>query len=170
MNEPDHGAMNCQMMQIPRRQLVLMERKRRRRKVFVAAEDAKLIHLVGGEQFPNWSEIGQQMPGRTTRQCRERYQHYLAPGIAQTPWTQEEDDLIVELWKAHGPNWALIAGCLEGRRTNNYVKNRWYNHLRRRATDGSEDVVGAKKDERSNAEGTAEDVLLQYSKLSSDDE
>ena len=100
------------------------------RQKFTKEEDEKLIELVGDKKFPNWNEVAQQMPGKSTRQCRERYNNYLAPGIVQKPWTKEEDELVISLVKKHGSNWALIAQHFAGRRTNNHIKNRWYNHLR----------------------------------------
>jgi len=103
---------------------------RQPRQKFTREEDERLAELVGQEKFPNWGEVGRQMAEKTARQCRERYQHYLTPGLSQDDWTEEEDALLLGLHRQHGSNWALIAKHFLGRRTNNHVKNRWHNHLR----------------------------------------
>jgi hypothetical protein len=101
------------------------------RQHFSAEDDERIVEAVGDQSYPNWSEIAQLVPGKTGRQCRERFQHYLKPSLVQTPWTPEEDELIAKLYAEHGPNWARIAMHFKGRRTNNNIKNRWNNHLSR---------------------------------------
>lgn len=45
------------------------------------------------------------------------------------PWTQEEDDKVVELVQKYGPKkWTLIATHLEGR-IGKQCRERWHNHL-----------------------------------------
>ncbi|OHS93658.1 hypothetical protein TRFO_11660 [Tritrichomonas foetus] len=107
-----------------------LQRPKQTRQKFTQDEDLLIVELVGDNQFPNWAEIATNIPGKTGRQCRERYQHYLAPKITREPFTEEEDEIIVEFYKKYGPNWALIAEQFHGRRTNNHIKNRWNNHLR----------------------------------------
>ena len=99
--------------------------KKQTRQKFLPYEDELLIKLVGDEEYPNWKEISKSLFGRTVRQCRERYQHYLAPGISKEPWTKEEDNLIISLYLKYGPNWALISRYFDKKRTNNSIKNRW---------------------------------------------
>lgn len=105
--------------------------KKQTRQKFLPYEDELLIKLVGDEEYPNWKEISKSLFGRTVRQCRERYQHYLAPGISKEPWTKEEDNLIISLYLKYGPNWALISRYFDKKRTNNSIKNRWNNHLKK---------------------------------------
>jgi hypothetical protein len=71
------------------------------------------------------------IPGKTGRQCRERFQHYLHPGLAQAPWTPAEDEMIRRLHTQYGPDWARIAQQFDGCRTNNNIKNRWNHHVSR---------------------------------------
>jgi hypothetical protein len=96
---------------------------------FSPEDDERIVEAVGNQEYPNWSEIAQRVPGKTGRQCRERFQHYLSPNLVQAPWTVAEDELIRKLYGEYGPNWARIAMHFNGQRTNNNIKNRWNNHV-----------------------------------------
>jgi hypothetical protein len=76
----------------------------------------------------NWQEIASYMPGRTGRQCRDRFVNYLAPTLTWQPWSRAEDDIIIKMFKQVGPRWAQIAACLPGRSSNS-VKNHWNTHI-----------------------------------------
>lgn len=98
------------------------------RKRFSAEEDAILKKLVQEEGLKDWEEISAQLPGRTSRQCRDRYNNYLYKEIIRRPWTPEEDQIIIEKNKIYGNSWSKIAQFLVGRSGNN-VKNRWHKYL-----------------------------------------
>lgn len=99
------------------------------RKPFTPDEDAKLVELVSTQQFLNWQYIASNLPGRTARQCRERWSEYLNPSIKFQPWTNYEDSLLVSLVQTYGNKWTFISKMFNGR-TGNDVKNRWYSHLK----------------------------------------
>ncbi|OHS93755.1 Myb proto-oncogene protein [Tritrichomonas foetus] len=100
------------------------------RKVFSKEEDAKLVEIVNSlKPFPGWDEISQKMGTRTARQCRERWMSYLSPDIRVEKWTQEEDQILIELVEKYGNKWIQIAAHFDGR-SNSDVKNRWYSHLK----------------------------------------
>lgn len=104
---------------------------RKPRRLFTTEEDRKLIQLV--EQFGvnAWTVISDRIPGRTSRQCKERYFTYLSPGVKKAPWTDEEDSLLFQKFQELGPRWSDIARYFDGR-TANSIKNRWHLHLRGR--------------------------------------
>lgn len=119
----------------------LQPKRKQPRQRFTDSQDELIVAEVGGQRFPNWNEIAAKIPGKTARQVRERYQHYLNPAISQEPFSREEDDLICQLYNEYGPNWAKMAEVFQGRRTNNSIKNRWNNHLRGNASTPSTAVA-----------------------------
>lgn len=118
---------------------------KQKRQKFTPEEDEIIVSLVGDNQFPNWNEIASHIKGKTGRQCRERFQHYLSPKISREPWTAQEDQLIIRLYNQYGPNWALIASHFNGKRTNNNIKNRYNNHIKL-----YKNLVTNKNDKRTN--------------------
>jgi hypothetical protein len=93
------------------------------RYVFTRQEDVILEQLVERFGFSSWDVIAAQLPGRSSRQCRERWFTYLAPEINRTPWSTDEDALLFDLMQIHGTKWGAIAGFFCNRTQNN-VKNR----------------------------------------------
>ena len=77
------------------------------RKKFSSEEDKRLKELVELHGAKNWDKIAELMPGRTGRQCRDRYRNYLIPGF-----------------KEFGPQWAKMTPFFHGRSANS-LKNRW---------------------------------------------
>ncbi|KAL7532995.1 hypothetical protein ACHAXR_008208 [Thalassiosira sp. AJA248-18] len=70
------------------------------------------------------------MPGRTGKQCRERWTYQLQPGIKKGGWTNDEDTLLMTLQKRLGNKWTKIAEHLTGRNDSD-VKNRWHSNTMR---------------------------------------
>ena len=100
----------------------------KKRKRFSAEEDRLLKALVDGNRQKSWDQIAREIPGRTARQCRDRYNNYLFKEISGASWKPTEDEIILKMHKEIGPKWSLIAKQLVGRSGNN-VKNRWYKFL-----------------------------------------
>ncbi|MDR1627734.1 MAG: hypothetical protein LBR79_03065 [Oscillospiraceae bacterium] len=96
------------------------------RSKFTEAEDAQLRQLVQNKNpDETWDIIASRMPGeKTGRQCRDRYLYYLSPYIINTPWTDEENQLLSEKYQELGPRWRSIARFFPGR-TDNQIKNRY---------------------------------------------
>lgn len=78
---------------------------------------------------PKWTMIASHMPGRSPRQCRERFKKYLSPNVNNSPWTYSEDMLLLHLINQFGNRWAQISVYFPGR-TDSNIKNRWYKHLK----------------------------------------
>lgn len=92
-------------------------------------EDETLRNAVYACEGKNWKKIAQSFPDRTAVQCLHRWQKVLNPELIKGPWTQEEDDIIINMVKKHGPHkWSVIARSLDGR-IGKQCRERWHNHL-----------------------------------------
>ncbi len=93
-------------------------------------EDKLLKEWVDVEGPTKWSACAVRIPGRSGKQCRERWHNTLNPDVKKGEWTPEEDKVIFELQSSIGPKWTEIAKNLPGR-TENSIKNRFYSTVRR---------------------------------------
>lgn len=99
---------------------------------FSPAEDQLLRQLVANLGSNNWKQIAANMEGRNSKQCKERWTHYLNPNISHDPWTPQEDELLCQKVDNIGTKWTEIAKFFP-RRTDTSVKNRWVVLMRKRA-------------------------------------
>ncbi|GBG24495.1 Transcription factor MYB3R-2 [Hondaea fermentalgiana] len=71
-------------------------------------EDKKLRDAVAA-YGPKWRKIASVIPGRTGKQCRDRYTSRLRPEIRKIGnWTAEEDSIILKAHNELGNRWAAI--------------------------------------------------------------
>lgn len=101
---------------------------------FTPQQDLIIKQSVENNPNPDWKEIAKKIPGKTAKQCRERYRHFLSPTVNRIPWSIEEDALLVQYHQLYGSDWAKIAEFFPGR-TNNDVKNRYNAHLKKKELD-----------------------------------
>jgi hypothetical protein len=92
--------------------------------MFSPDEDAHLRSLVEHIGRDQWDQVQAQMPGRSRRQCRERYENYLSPTLSTDAWSPEEDALLTERVRQFGPKWTKIAAAFP-RRSGVSLKNHW---------------------------------------------
>jgi hypothetical protein len=89
---------------------------------FVPSEDAQLARAVRRYGCHNWAIVAQNMPGRSPRQCRERWTNYTNPALDHSALTEAEKELLEEKFEEIGPRWAVIASFFPGR-GRNFLKN-----------------------------------------------
>ena len=99
------------------------------KKTWTDIEDLALITVVDDIGTKNWTLVSIELKRsgnyhRTGKQCRERWYNHLDPKIVKVPWTNEEDDMVFELYKKLGRTWSKISEFLPGR-SDNSVKNRF---------------------------------------------
>jgi hypothetical protein len=105
----------------------------RRTGKWTPVEDIKLKDAVERHSGKNWDEITALVPGRTQKQCRNRW-HYalMKPSIDRTTgltgkWAEDEDcELKGAVQTYGGKNWDAIAALVPGR-TRTQCQSRWQN-------------------------------------------
>ncbi|KAL4863852.1 hypothetical protein BDV12DRAFT_177006 [Aspergillus spectabilis] len=94
-------------------------------------EDERLFQLVERYQY-RWATIAQKMETRNADQCSKRWHHCLNPELERSPWTDEENELLLSAVGTHGSSWKDIQRCHFPTRSANNIKNQ-YTILSRRS-------------------------------------
>jgi hypothetical protein len=100
------------------------------RALFNQCEDEQLALLVEEFGAKSWDSIADRMPGRTSRQCRDRWTFYLSPSVNLTLWRPDEDELLFRNVKELGCKWTLLCAFFQDRTPIN-IKNRWNSVIRK---------------------------------------
>jgi hypothetical protein len=143
------------------------------RRKFSATEDKKLRSLVYCFGEENWSAIARHLPGRSIRQCRDRYWGYLSDTLNKSPWTREEDERLMQRQQEMGPKWKTMRVFFPGR-TEISIRNRFNKLMRHRrrienTAKKEPEIEVATKTEVSSGEQVAQDSLNESSLFSSMD-
>nr|WNH14546.1 MYB61 [Betula platyphylla] len=95
-------------------------------------EDEKLLNYITKQGHGCWSSVpklaGLQRCGKS---CRLRWINYLRPDLKRGAFSQQEENLIIELHAVLGNRWSQIAAQLPGR-TDNEIKNLWNSCLKKK--------------------------------------
>ncbi|XP_072975108.1 transcription factor MYB61-like [Typha angustifolia] len=95
-------------------------------------EDEKLLKHITKYGHGCWSSVpklaGLQRCGKS---CRLRWINYLRPDLKRGSFSQQEENLIIELHAVLGNRWSQIAAQLPGR-TDNEIKNLWNSCIKKK--------------------------------------
>lgn len=130
---------------------------------FSPREDEILTQIITDNKYQSWAIITDLFNRkcvelletthftRNSRQCRDRWNNFLAPGINRGVWTPEEDSILLEKYNEYGGRWAVIARFLNGRK-DNAVKNRFKLLQRQAHSNGPKKATSEPKKTLSNEE------------------
>lgn len=95
-------------------------------------EDKILVDFIEKHGHGSWRALP-RLAGlnRCGKSCRLRWTNYLRPDIKRGKFSDEEEQLIINLHSVLGNKWAAIASHLPGR-TDNEIKNLWNTHLKKK--------------------------------------
>lgn len=94
---------------------------------WTTAENDRLAFLVN--QYVNksqvhWVEIAREHGTRDAKQCRERWDNHLKPGLNREKISDAEGEIILKWVRDHGKHWAPLGRIVN--RPENMVKNYFY--------------------------------------------
>ncbi|XP_038134330.1 transcriptional activator Myb-like isoform X2 [Cyprinodon tularosa] len=101
-------------------------------------EDDMLRRLVKDCGPSSWSTVALHFRGqRSELQCQRRWEQLVNPELVKGPWSQEEDQRVLELVQKYGlKRWSLIAKH-HHTRNGKQCRERWHNHLNPEVKKGS---------------------------------
>ncbi|XP_019056075.1 PREDICTED: transcription factor MYB39-like [Nelumbo nucifera] len=104
-------------------------------------EDQKLIAYIQQNGHGSWRALP-RLAGlnRCGKSCRLRWTNYLKPDIKRGKFSEEEEQVILNLHSIIGNKWSAIASHLPGR-TDNEIKNFWNTHLKKKLLKAGIDPV-----------------------------
>jgi hypothetical protein len=122
------------MAQFQQTTLLAPRDKKISRRKFSPDEDELLKHLVAQYGTTDWGILAQNFHGRTPRQLRDRWRHYLSPEVVTGNWTEADDQMLMNKVTELGPRWSAIAQLFPGR-TDIGVKNHYISIVGRSKKD-----------------------------------
>ena len=90
-------------------------------------EDQELVNMVLTYGTDNWRQVSRRMPGRSPRQCKERWVSYLSKKLGEG-WTAAEERILIAKHNELGDRWTCISLYLEGKSPAK-IKYHWYNAI-----------------------------------------
>ncbi|KAL1925246.1 uncharacterized protein VTP21DRAFT_129 [Calcarisporiella thermophila] len=86
---------------------------------------------AGVEKYGNqWALITRELPGRTSKWCANMWKYVIDPNVSKRqPWSEKEDEILLEGVKKYGRKWVEIVKLLPGR-TQLQAKTRYDQVLR----------------------------------------
>ncbi|KAE9598187.1 hypothetical protein Lal_00003981 [Lupinus albus] len=104
-------------------------------------EDEKLLSHITKHGHGCWSSVPKQAGlERCGKSCRLRWINYLRPDLKRGTFSQQEENLIIELHAMLGNRWSQIAAQLPGR-TDNEIKNLWNSSLKKKLRQKGIDLI-----------------------------
>lgn len=96
------------------------------RGIWTEEQDTQLRRAV--EVFGHsWSDVCTFVTGRSSEQCRDRWQDFLNPTISRTKWTESEDLALLSAIEHVGQGkWKEVSRAMDNGRTDSMVSQQWH--------------------------------------------
>lgn len=116
--------------------------QQKRKDKWLPSEDEMLKASIAKNGTKSWITVSKDVPGRTGKQCRERWLSSLNPSIVKSNFSKEEDEILITLQEQYGNKWSIIATQLPGR-TPISIKNRfnWILQKKKRQESGNQSPI-----------------------------
>lgn len=93
-------------------------------------EDKLLTETVQQYGAKKWNFIATFIPGRTGKQCRERWMAHISPDVRTDEFSDDEIRLLLDLHEKYGNSWSYMSQFFD-RRPPNVIKNKFNCILRK---------------------------------------
>ena len=97
-----------------------------KRTIWSPQEDARLSATVTA-YGSSWVDVAANVPGRHNDQCRERWIEQVNPSINRSPWSEQEDKILLDyVRERENASWKEISACLRTGRTEAMVTRHFF--------------------------------------------
>eukprot|EP01039_Chlorochromonas_danica_P001222 gene1226-1334_t len=78
-------------------------------------EDELLLNAVNTYGSDKWTKVAAGVGGRTARECRKRWTSVLLPRMNESPWTADEDRILLSMRSKRDSSWLDLVSALPTR-------------------------------------------------------
>ena len=71
-------------------------------------EDAIFMEQIKICGTHNWKILAENFPGKSAKQCRQRWHNHLNPEIKRCAWSPDEDRILLKYQQQIGNKWAKV--------------------------------------------------------------
>ncbi|EFW13278.1 conserved hypothetical protein [Coccidioides posadasii str. Silveira] len=119
--------------------------------VWTPEEDARLQEAVSLFGL-KWTRVAEFVGSRNADQCSKRWAYALDPSLSHTPWTEEQDQLLLMVVNKFGHNWSKISSTAFGDRSTSDIKNRYFTLQRRKRNTSVSNTVASQIDDENHSD------------------
>lgn len=129
------------------------KRKQGAQPKFTNNDDQRLKDFVSKFGIEDWTKISMLMKNKSAKQCKDRWSNYLDPAYSHSPWTEEEDNLLLLMYEEMGSQWTLMSSHFE-KKTPGEIRFRYLKLMRQKMKMNrnnfhkEEEIVESRKENR----------------------
>eukprot|EP00775_Hariotina_reticulata_P010940 gene10940-11094_t len=123
-------------------------------------EHSKLEQLVELHGLKAWRLVAEQLPGRSGKQCRERYLNHTQKA-KKGGWSIQEELTLARMHAAWGKQWSQIACHLPGRSAN-CLKNHWNAIYSCKQPSSDRQSAGGRRQEKVKQSSVLDELIQQF--------